>query len=183
MFPEYVIKFKKKGYKIIQKGDSYYLYKSTSKRVEGFKNPQPVNIYMGIITEDGLVKPRTRVDKVLSYEFGLCSYLLARGKHLFSDYGIRVIIKAILINIYGIKLFQCHYEKSYLSIIYPNVKIDNVTTTDRALSTLLYKSIDFNEYNQMLLVSAVLINNRWYLSNMNENVNLIMKKYNIELER
>lgn len=138
---------------------------------------------MGIITEEGLIEPKTKVSEVLSYEFGLSSYLLALGKPIFKEYGIKVIIKSILINIYGVKLFQCHYDKSYLSIIYPNIKIDNVTTTDRSLSVELYKLINFNEYNQMLLVSACLINSRWYLSNINENVKLIMKKYNIELER
>lgn len=36
MFPDYVMRYKKPGYKIIQKKDQYYLYKTTSRRVEGF---------------------------------------------------------------------------------------------------------------------------------------------------
>ena len=39
-----------------KKGDSYYLYKRTSRRVKGKKYPQPVDTYIGIITPEGVIQ-------------------------------------------------------------------------------------------------------------------------------
>lgn len=182
MFPEYVMKYKKPGFKIIQKGEQYYLYKSTSKRVEGFKNPQAVNTYIGIITEDGLVKAKTRIDDVVSYEYGLCSYLLQVGKKVFQGYGERAIIKSILITIYGIKITENYFKRSYLSILYPKFKFDRILDVDRELARKLVGCIHYDSYHHLIGVNAILINNRWYITNLDEAVIEVLKQYNICLE-
>lgn len=183
MLPEYVLKYKKKGYKIVLKGNQYYLYRATSKRVEGLKNPQPIYTYLGIITQEGLVGAKTQITDIKVYEFGLCTYLLSVGKSVLVDYGDIVKVKAILATIYGIRIFQCHYDKSYLSILYPNIKINYATQTDKNLSVELIKRINNSEYSEMLAVSAALINHRWFLTNINDKNSEIMKKYDIKLRR
>ena len=50
VYPEWVQKFRTKGTTVKKKGDAYYLYKRTSKRVPGKKYPQPVDRYLGKIT-------------------------------------------------------------------------------------------------------------------------------------
>ena len=55
-YPEWVQKQRTRGTTVKKKGDSYYLYKRTSKRVPGKKYPQPVDTYIGIITPEGVVK-------------------------------------------------------------------------------------------------------------------------------
>ncbi|MDD3999898.1 MAG: hypothetical protein PHX62_03275 [Bacilli bacterium] len=182
MFPDYVMKYKQKGYKILKRGEQYYLYKTSSKRVEGFKYPQTSNIYIGIITEDGLIKAKTRIEEITGYEYGLCSYLLNINKNLFTGYGDKVIVKAILITIYGIKITKYHFKRSYLSIIYPDVIIDHVMDVDRKLARLIASYVDYNNYNQLLGVYAVLISNRWYLTNLDDSVIEIFQKYNIKWE-
>ena len=63
VYPEWVQKYREKGTTIKKKGDSYYLYKRTSRRVPGKKYPQPVDTYVGIITPDGVVETqRKRVE-------------------------------------------------------------------------------------------------------------------------
>ena len=63
VYPEWVQKYRKKGPTVKKKGDSYYLYKRTSRRVPGKKYPQPVDTYVGIITPDGVVQTqRKRVE-------------------------------------------------------------------------------------------------------------------------
>lgn len=55
-YPDWVQKHRAKGTTVKKKGDSYYLYKRTSRRVKGKKYPQPVDTYIGIITPEGVIQ-------------------------------------------------------------------------------------------------------------------------------
>jgi len=182
MYPDYVLKYKKPGFKIIKRNEQFYLYKTTSKRIKGFKNPQAVNVYIGIIKEEGLIKAKTRVKNIFVYEYGLCSYLLNVGNDIFGGYANKVIIKAILITIYGIKITKYHFMSSYLSIIFTDFKFDHVMDVDRELASKLARYINYDEYNKLLEVKLVLINNKRYISNLNEENIKILRKYNISEE-
>ena len=59
-YPDWVQSYRVRGTTVKKKGDSYYLYKRTSKRVPGKKYPQPVDTYIGIITPDGIVESRKK---------------------------------------------------------------------------------------------------------------------------
>jgi len=79
-YPDWVNQHKKKGTTVKKVGDSYYLYKSTSKRVPGKKYPQPVQQYLGIITQEGLVTTNIRkvsTETVKVYEAGF-SFALSK---------------------------------------------------------------------------------------------------------
>ena len=56
VYPEWVQRHKERGTAIKRVGDNYYLYKHSSKRVPGKKNPVPVDTYIGRITPEGVVK-------------------------------------------------------------------------------------------------------------------------------
>ena len=56
VYPDWVQAQRVKGTTVKKKGDSYYLYKRTSKRVPGKKYPQPVDTYIGIITPQGVIQ-------------------------------------------------------------------------------------------------------------------------------
>ena len=71
VYPEWVQKYREKGTTVKKKGDSYYLYKRTSRRVPGKKYPQPVDTYVGIITPDGSYV--RRVGKILWVKNGKMS--------------------------------------------------------------------------------------------------------------
>ena len=55
-YPDWVQEQRKRGTTIKKKGDTYYLYKRTSRRVPGKKYPQPVDTYIGIVTPEGIIK-------------------------------------------------------------------------------------------------------------------------------
>lgn len=55
-YPDWVQAQRAKGTTVKKKGDTYYLYKRTSRRVPGKKYPQPVDTYIGIITPEGVIK-------------------------------------------------------------------------------------------------------------------------------
>ena len=55
-YPNWVQEQRAQGTTVKKKGDTYYLYKRTSRRVPGKKYPQPVDTYIGIITPEGVIK-------------------------------------------------------------------------------------------------------------------------------
>lgn len=56
IYPDWVQSYRTKGTTVKKKGDTYYLYKRTSKRIPGKKYPQPVDTYIGVITPEGVIK-------------------------------------------------------------------------------------------------------------------------------
>ena len=56
VYPEWVQKHKVKGTSVRKVGNNYYLYKHSSKRVPGKKNPVPSDTYIGRITPEGIIK-------------------------------------------------------------------------------------------------------------------------------
>ena len=56
VYPDWVQAQRTRGTTVKKKGDTYYLYKRTSRRVPGKKYPQPVDTYIGIITPEGVVE-------------------------------------------------------------------------------------------------------------------------------
>jgi hypothetical protein len=59
-YPDWVRQHKKPGTSIKKVGESYYLYKTTSARIAGKKNPQPKSTYIGAITKDGVIETKRR---------------------------------------------------------------------------------------------------------------------------
>ena len=55
-YPDWVQEQRAQGTTVKKKGDTFYLYKRTSRRVPGKKYPQPVDTYIGIITPEGVIK-------------------------------------------------------------------------------------------------------------------------------
>lgn len=104
VYPEWVQAYRTKGNTVKKKGDSYYLYKRTSKRVKGKKYPQPVDTYVGRITPSGVVEGERKMMKlsdisVREYGFSyiikkLCpeSWKTAHGK-MWEDILNTIIVK------------------------------------------------------------------------------------------
>ena len=64
-YPDWVQKYRIKGTTVKKKGDSYYLYKRTSRRVKGKKYPQPVDTYIGVITPEGVIQSNNVLSIIL----------------------------------------------------------------------------------------------------------------------
>ena len=75
VYPEWVQKHKVKGTSVRKVGNNYYLYKHSSKRVPGKKNPVPSDTYIGRITPEGIIKSgKKKVDanesEIIVKEYG-----------------------------------------------------------------------------------------------------------------
>lgn len=88
VYPDWVQQYRTKGKTVKKKGDKYYLYSRTSKRVPGKKYPQPVDTYIGIIThQKELLMPRVKFYRWMSvmymnmvFQKHYRSYVLLSGK-------------------------------------------------------------------------------------------------------
>lgn len=72
-YPDWVQAYRTRGKTVKKKGDSYYLYKRTSRRVPGKKYPQPVDTYIGIITPEGIIttnKKKVTLTEIEVWEYG-----------------------------------------------------------------------------------------------------------------
>lgn len=86
LLPDFAKPFKTKGYDVRKKDNQYYLYKITSKNVEGKKYPVLISEYIGKIDkEKGLIKAEISFtdSDVLSYvEYGLSNFIYSKYKRL-----------------------------------------------------------------------------------------------------
>ena len=79
IYPDWVQQHRTRGTTVKKKGDAYYLYKRTSKRVPGKKWPQPVDTFIGVITPEGVIasnKRKVSLTDIEVYEFGFSKALL-----------------------------------------------------------------------------------------------------------
>ncbi len=79
VYPEWVLAQKKKGQTVKKVGNNYYLYKHSSKRVPGKKNPVPNDTFIGVITPGGIeYGTKTKVDtrSITVREYGFSYALL-----------------------------------------------------------------------------------------------------------
>ena len=80
VYPEWVRQYRQKGYSIKRNGDRYYLYRHTSKRVEGKKYPQAKDTYVGVITPEGIIYAKSKLmpsgSEIHVREFGLSKTLI-----------------------------------------------------------------------------------------------------------
>ena len=80
VYPDWVQKHKTKGTSVRKVGNNYYLYKHSSKRIPGKKNPVPSDSYIGRITPEGIVKSnKKKVDAgesdIIVKEYGFSAAL------------------------------------------------------------------------------------------------------------
>lgn len=72
-YPDWVQKHRTKGTTVKKRGNTYYLYKRTSRRVKGKKYPQPVDTYVGVVTPEGVIKSNKKkvsLTNVEVWEYG-----------------------------------------------------------------------------------------------------------------
>jgi hypothetical protein len=78
VYPEWVQNYRTQGKTVKKIGNTYYLYKRTSKRVPGKKYPQPVDTYIGVITPEGIIqsgKKKISLTEIEVKEYGFSKAL------------------------------------------------------------------------------------------------------------
>lgn len=77
-YPDWVKQFRQKGTAVKKVGNSYYLYRHSSKRVPGKKYPQATDEYIGVITPEGVItknRKKRSMEAIDVYEYGFSKTL------------------------------------------------------------------------------------------------------------
>jgi transposase len=158
LLPKWVKKFKTKGIEIRKRGNKFHAYSVTSKWNKEKKRAQKITLeYLGVITPNGIFKPRKNGMIKGDYEYGHIALLwkLANESNLISQlkehypYNWEDIISFVflrLIQPLPLKSVQYLHEKTYLSKMFHSISL-----SPKALSGLL-KEIgdDFNTRNNLM---------------------------------
>jgi hypothetical protein len=182
-YPEWVMKYKKKGTYINRVKDKYYLYAAHSERIPGTKKVRRVSDgYIGRITEDdGLIPAREKVSgeiTVLKYglhmaAFALSGLILKGLRREFRGAAESVLIAGILLAI-EYKSDEETFFESYLSVAFPDIctwKMNEKQKTGaERCSRMVRDKLDAAFGNDIHIsprlaqVYAVFLNKKMYLS-------------------
>lgn len=184
-YPEWVQQHRTRGTTVKKKGDAYYLYKRTSKRVPGKKYPQPVDTYIGMITPEGVVysdKKKVSLSEIEVYEYGFSKALLdlcpeGWKKPLGDDWEkvLKIILKAwspesyLLKDEDDLRAEQFHYS-------FPSQK--------SSLSRRIYKAyeIDLEDLECLKRIYLVRLKEQEALSKINEEQQKLIEKIGVRME-
>ena len=127
--PDWVKRYKAKGIEIRVSGQNYYAYEMSSRWNKEKKRADKVTgKYLGVVTKDGIVKPRSMGFMRSDYEYGNIALLYGIAektilpvlKEVFPYLYERIINYVILREIQPLPMKSIHYlyEKTYLSRIW-----------------------------------------------------------------
>lgn len=141
-YPEWVQKYRTKGMTVKKKGDAYYLYKRSSRRVKGKKYPQPVDTYVGIITPEGVIETKKR--KVTLSDIEVREYGYSKAIEELCPQGWKEILGDEWEDVLRTLIIRWSPE-SYLSVDYTPREPDSFRCAVNAQGGLLSRRI-FKEH-------------------------------------
>lgn len=189
-YPEWVLKYKKKGTYINKVGNNYYLYAAHSEHVPGTANKarRVCDGYLGKITEtDGFIPKKQKASPV-SLEYGLscaitslCKKPFQRIEHDYPNTFKEILIRSILRYIYEENVNRLQHLSFISSLISKDFVVDEQTEfliqrTTRMIQSILRKTFpDYDDLfcfiSEMRCIQIIKLNNDWVISKFNRNVN------------
>lgn len=85
-FPQWALGFKRKGTILKKVGKQYFLYSNRSYRVKGRKNPKTEQVYIGLVTEKGIVEKfdiNTTESGIRVMEYGFSKVVMSLAPQQF----------------------------------------------------------------------------------------------------
>lgn len=189
-YPEWVLKYKKKGTYINKVGNNYYLYAAHSEHVPGTANKarRVCDGYLGKITEtDGFIPKKQKASPV-SLEYGLscaitslCKKPFQRIEHDYPNTFKEILIRSILRYIYEENVNRLQHLSFISSLISKDFVVDEqseflIQRTTRMIQSILRKTFPDSDdlfcfISEMRCIQIIKLNNDWVISKFNRNVN------------
>lgn len=181
-FPDWVLKHKVKGTHVITKNGKYYLYRVHSERRPDKSYPVLVtDEYLGVITENGLISKKQKIEDIVVKEYGLTVYFVNLTLELFPNMDEASMVHLVLKLAYG-KATSDTYNASFISELYPNSFFEEVYDHEYELTKVTMKIDGELNYDLLRQVYKVKINNSWFNANISDLAIKELNKYSIIME-
>jgi len=201
IYPDWVMKHKKKGTYINKVGDRYYLYAAHSERIKGTQKVRRVSDgYIGRITEkDGLIPAKDKIKGTpYAFEIGLsftiisiCENIHNGLKKSYRKHADMIYACAILLYIYETYSEEL-LKHSYLHLHFTDVVIPETLTQTQKTGIergqrmikeqlLLTFKEDLPQITTFFPeIRLLMINSKYYLSPLSSTATALSNKYEIE---
>lgn len=177
-YPDWVKQFREKGTAVKKVGNTYYLYKHSSRRVPGKKHPQATDEYIGVVTPAGVIKrnrKKVSVENVDVYEYGFSKALCTLCPEEWKK-ALREDWKEVLLAI-----VSRHSPNSYLLKDQKPKSVNrNISLQEEKLNRMLPCPI--NKLECLATVYILHFEERASISRIREEQRILIDSLGIELE-
>jgi len=187
-YPDFIKLYRPKGCIVKKVNNKYYLYKATSKRVEGKKYPvQVIEGLIGEITESGiktLTVQKVNTKKVEIFEYGFTNLILMFQDEYYSRNSFKASDREIILH----SLIVYLSPMSYLS---SNKYICSVETLEEKYSISVQHQINsikksigfvFEEIEKLKYICLVKMQNKKFYSDLTIEQEKILQKLGIQID-
>lgn len=200
-YPDWVMKHKQKGTYINKVGNNYYLYAAHSEHIPGTANKarRVCDGYLGKITEKEGFIPKKKIDSPVSLEYGLscavtslCKKPFLRIEHDYPDISNEIIIRSILLFIYGVNTPRLQHLSFISSLISDSFIINEqldflILRTSRMIHSTLTKLFPASEdlsyfMDVMRNIHIIKIKKDWVISDLDKDASKLIDSLHIKFE-
>jgi len=193
-YPDWVLKWKRKGTAIHKIGNNFYLYEIGSIWDKELKRARKITKgYLGRITQDGLIEPGYKRNKVTGIkEYGASKFIIKENqdvmiglKEYFEDWWREIFVLSVLRLMYRCPLKNSflQYQDSWLSEEVKGCSFDE-HSIHQLLEEVGRRREDIVRFLKRLMKSSkkVVLIDLTHIFSLSENINLTAKGYNIDFD-
>ncbi len=187
VYPDWVQKQKTTGTTVKKVGNNYYLYKHSSKRVPGKKNPVPVDTYIGKITPEGVEKSGSKKVVVNDAEVIVKEYGFSRSVEVLCPAGWKEPLGKNWQEVLDFIIVR-ESPESYVQqvrkvpeLLDPHIQLG---AQKSALQRRMKKEygVDFKELKQLSSIYMVSVSGKQLVSKISEEQKKLLERLELRLE-
>ena len=185
VYPEWVQAYRTRGKTVKKVGNTYYLYKRTSRRVPGKKYPQPVDTYLGIITPEGVIESKKKKLSLTGIE--VREYGFSQALWQLCPKGWKQPLGDDWEDVFMIILQKWSPESYFMKERPPKKEEDyhyQFAAQMSSLSRRIYKEygIELSELEQLKRIYLVYLDKETMVSRISEEQGKLLEKAGVDLE-
>lgn len=187
VYPDWVQRQKTTGTTVKKVGNNYYLYKHSSKRVPGKKNPVPADTYIGKITPEGIEKSGSKKVVVNDAEVIVKEYGFSRSVEILCPAGWKEPLGKNWQEVLDFIIVR-ESPESYIpqirkvpELLDPHIQLGAQKT---ALQRRMKKEygVDFKELRQLSSIYIVSVSGEKLVSKISESQKKMLERLGLKLE-
>ena len=187
VYPDWVQKQKTTGTTVKKVGNNYYLYKHSSKRVPGKKNPVPVDTYIGKITPNGIERSSSKKVDVNTPDVIVKEYGFSKAVELLCPAGWKEPLGKDWRKVLDF-IIVWESPESYISQIRevpqqldPHIQLGAQKSSLQRRMRKEY-GVELKDIRLLMTIYIVRIAGRKLLSRISDEQKVLLEKLNLKLE-